>query len=65
MLSLRISYATILPHADKCVKRDSSVLFVKYLRAWADFTLIKDDILLFFHYCPLNFPLAFSLCIFL
>lgn len=61
---LRISYATILPYVEKCVRRDSTVLFVKYLRVWAIFTLIKDAILLLIHYFPLNFLLVFSLCIF-
>lgn len=51
-------------YVEKCVRRDSTVLFVKYLRVWAIFTLIKDAILLLIHYFPLNFLLVFSLCIF-
>lgn len=50
MLSLRISYAIVLPYVDKRVRRDSSVSFVKNLRVLAIFTLVKDAILLFIHY---------------
>lgn len=41
MLSLRISYIAILLYVDKCVRRDSRVLFVKNLRMLGSFYRYK------------------------